>query len=251
MTIFFLAFHFSCENRDGSRNAQQGHRYFLRSDGNNLNDGSKESPWKTIDRLNAIHLEAGDSVYFHGGDIFDGSVQIDSTDSGSKDFPVVLTSYGNGHATIRSGNQAGLVADHASFVHIIKLDFSGSGRKEGNTKNGVAISQSDHMYVDNLNIKGYQKSGLDVLSCSEVDINGIHARDNGFAGISVSGSGAKSDNSSITIRHCIAENNPGDPTNLTNHSGNGIIVGSCRNVLIEYCAATNNGWDMPRIGNGP
>ena len=22
-------------------------------------------------------------------------------------------------------------------------------------------------------------------------------------------------------------------------------------VLIEYCTATNNGWDMPRTGNGP
>src|SRR5436190_17235380 len=51
--------------------------------------------------------------------------------------------------------------------------------------------------------------------------------------------------------YCRADNNPGDPTNLTNHSGNGIVVGNCRNVLIEYCTATNNGWDMPRIGNGP
>ena len=46
-------------------------------------------------------------------------------------------------------------------------------------------------------------------------------------------------------------NNPGDPTNLNNHSGNGIIAGFCKNILIEYCTANNNGWDMPRIGNGP
>ena len=44
---------------------------------------------------------------------------------------------------------------------------------------------------------------------------------------------------------------PDDPTNLDNHSGNGILVGNCKNILIEYCTATNNGWDMPRIGNGP
>lgn len=53
------------------------------------------------------------------------------------------------------------------------------------------------------------------------------------------------------ILDCRAENNPGDPTNLTNHSGNGILVGESRNVLIDYCVATNNGWDMPRQGNGP
>ena len=47
------------------------------------------------------------------------------------------------------------------------------------------------------------------------------------------------------------ENNPGDPTNLKNHSGNGIVVGHCTKILIDSCVATNNGWDMPRIGNGP
>ena len=55
----------------------------------------------------------------------------------------------------------------------------------------------------------------------------------------------------VTIVHCRADDNPGDPTNLTNHSGNGIIAGHCTNVLIDSCSATNNGWDMPRIGNGP
>ncbi|TMI80588.1 MAG: right-handed parallel beta-helix repeat-containing protein, partial [Bacteroidetes bacterium] len=55
----------------------------------------------------------------------------------------------------------------------------------------------------------------------------------------------------IKIVNCRADNNPGDPSNLQNHSGNGILVGNCRNVLIDYCTASNNGWDMPRIGNGP
>ena len=55
----------------------------------------------------------------------------------------------------------------------------------------------------------------------------------------------------ILIKDCKAENNPGDPTNLDNHSGNGILVGMSDSVLIDHCTATNNGWDMPRIGNGP
>ena len=50
---------------------------------------------------------------------------------------------------------------------------------------------------------------------------------------------------------CQADDNPGDPTNLTNHSGNGIVAGHCTDLLIDRCSATNNGWDMPRIGNGP
>jgi hypothetical protein len=44
---------------------------------------------------------------------------------------------------------------------------------------------------------------------------------------------------------------PGDPSILNNHSGNGIVVGNAEKVTIEYCEAANNGWDMPRQGNGP
>ncbi len=79
----------------------------------------------------------------------------------------------------------------------------------------------------------------------------VNAFNNGFAGIHVLGRGSKTDCRDIYIAQCRAENNPGDPTVLNNHSGNGILVGNCTNVLIEYCTATNNGWDMPRKGNGP
>ena len=44
---------------------------------------------------------------------------------------------------------------------------------------------------------------------------------------------------------------PRRPKNLKNHSGNGIVVGQLDGGLVEYCEAYNNGWDMPRKGNGP
>ena len=87
---------------------------------------------------------------------------------------------------------------------------------------------------------------------SEISVENIFSHDNGSAGISVGGTSlSKKANQHIRIAHSRSENNPGDPTNLKNHSGNGIVVGSCTNVLIEYCTATNNGWGMPRKGNGP
>ena len=93
---------------------------------------------------------------------------------------------------------------------------------------------------------------MQIYSCKNVLINEVHAHDNGAAGIGVEGiNNSKLSSNNIRITHCIAENNPGDPGNLTNHSGDGIVVGHCTNVLIDYCMATNNGWDMPRIGNGP
>lgn len=55
----------------------------------------------------------------------------------------------------------------------------------------------------------------------------------------------------LLVAECRADDNPGDPTNLTNHSGNGILVGGVRGAVIERCEASGNGWDMPRGGNGP
>ena len=86
----------------------------------------------------------------------------------------------------------------------------------------------------------------------DITVKHVFSHENGFAGISVIGTGVfKKSNHNIYIGYCRAENNPGDPSNLNNHSGNGIVVSACTNVLIEYCTATNNGWDMPRKGNGP
>jgi len=117
-------------------------------------------------------------------------------------------------------------------------------------KDGLSMIECRHIDIDTLNISGFQKSGLFLYSSSGVHIAHVYAHDNGAAGIAVEGEHKKSA-VDIRITDCRAENNPGDPTNLNNHSGNGIVVGHCTNVLIQHCAATNNGWDMPRIGNGP
>ena len=91
-------------------------------------------------------------------------------------------------------------------------------------------------------------------------ITNVYAHDNGFSGINVEsdgqnaggleGSGAKSFRN-LYIANCIADNNPGCPEVKNNHSGNGILIGGVTNGTIEYCEAMNNGWDMPREGNGP
>ena len=81
-------------------------------------------------------------------------------------------------------------------------------------------------------------------------ITNVNAHNNGYAGIYVSGMD-KTLLSNIYIGYCTADNNPGDPTVLDNHSGNGIFAYNASNVTIEYCKASENGWDMPRIGNGP
>jgi hypothetical protein len=227
-------------------------KYYFSASGNDNNDGSISHPFLSISKLNSLSLYAGDAVYLNGGDVFSGSILIDSTKFGMQNNQINISSYGNGNAIIDAGNMAALTVNNSSFIGISNLQFKGSGRKNGNSKDGVIIKHSKNIIVDKIDVSGFQKSGLLIYASSNITSTHVYAHENGSAGISIEGPYAKKESSyNIYFGYCIAEDNPGDPTNLTNHSGNGIVVGNCRKVMIEYCTSTNNGWDMPRIGNGP
>jgi len=244
--ILLTGLFFSCGQNTFSR-----HAFYLNPAGDDSNSGTRERPWKTIDQLNKTNLKAGDTVYFEGAQVFDGSIILDSNKHGLPGQPIVITSEGGGQARIRSGRGTALSLNRTSHVEILGLSFTGDGRKEGNQKDGVVIANSSDVRMDSISIQGYQKAGLLVLSSSEINIRNVYAHDNGFAGIYIIGEHSKEDCKNIYIGYCKVENNPGDPAILDNHSGNGILAGFCKNVLIEYSVATNNGWDMPRTGNGP
>jgi hypothetical protein len=229
-----------------------GRAYYISHLGDQNNDGSLRSPFKALDSTVTARLQAGDTVYFMGGEIFTTSLYIHSLKTGVERHPIVITSFGSTGAVVQSGNETGLLVYDSKYLKIENLHFKGSGRKDGNTNEGVCFSDCSHIAVSNLEIEGYQKAGLEIYCSSHITADRIYAHENGYAGIEVSGISRRKDTShDIVIRRCRAENNPGDPTNLDNHSGNGIVAGYCSKVTIEYCTATNNGWDMPRQGNGP
>jgi hypothetical protein len=226
--------------------------YYISTGGDDNNDGSELHPFKTIMRLQNLHLTEGDTVFFKSGDIFKGTLQIDSSKSGAPDQPVVFTSYGKGNAVVDGGNGDAIIFYNTSFICLSDLTCKGTGRENGNTKSGLSVINCKGIKISNVDISGFQKSGLLVYNCQDLILNKIDAHENGAAGITVEGDyHGKSVTRNITIQYCKAINNPGDPTNLTNHSGDGIVAGHCTHVLIDHCMATNNGWDMPRIGNGP
>jgi Right handed beta helix region len=225
--------------------------YYVSSTGNDANPGTRSSPFKTINKVNKLHLIAGDTVYFRSVEVFHGSLLITQNTNGTINKPVVITSYGGSHAIINAKHSVGIEVYKGGYIKVQHLSLVGSGRKAGNVKNGLSIINSNKISVEDMNISGFQKSGLLIFSSQNVTANKVFSHDNGSAGITVESNFPKRESHNIKILNCSAENNPGDPTNLTNHSGNGIVVGNCKNVLIDHCTATNNGWDMPRIGNGP
>ncbi|HEY2721367.1 MAG TPA: right-handed parallel beta-helix repeat-containing protein [Chitinophagaceae bacterium] len=232
--------------------AQKTHQsFYVNNTGSDQNKGSKDNPFQSIGKLNSIPLSAGDTVFFQAGQTFYGSLLIDSSISGSKDHPIVITSYGDGHAIINGKDSTGITFYKNNFIKLQHLSLIGSGRKTGNVKDGLKVISCKQIVTRDIDISGFQKSGCLLFASQYVIVDSVFVHDNGAAGITVEGPFQKRESRNIQILNCRAENNPGDPTKLDNHSGNGIIVGNCKNVLIDHCTATNNGWDMPRIGNGP
>ncbi len=215
--------------------------------GNDRYPGTIKKPLKTISELNKrIQIRPG-NIYFAGGDSFEGTLLLNNVKTADS---LIISSYGVGRAEIDGGDNEAIRIDSGKFICIKNLYLSGSGRKDGNSTNGLQLKNSSDCVVKDIIADGFRKSGIDLYNCRNVKILKVTVLNNGFCGINVIGSDRKL-SGSIFIRDCKAEDNPGDPTMLDNHSGNGILVGVSDSVMIDHCTATNNGWDMPRQGNGP
>lgn len=226
--------------------------YYISPLGNDNNTGTSSSEaWQTIEKVNQMMFQPGDQILFEGGKTFAGTLRLNSFDSGEAGNPVTVGSYGSGRASIYAGANSGFVASDCQYLNIYNLIFTGDGRKTGNEGNGIILSYCSNIVIDSVEIRGFQHSGLSARNVGDnLQFTKIYAHENGYAGIYLAGT-YKTALSGIYIGQSIAENNPGDPTVLNNHSGNGIFVYNASNILIEYCVASNNGWDMPRTGNGP
>ncbi|GAB4404444.1 MAG: hypothetical protein OHK0039_04600 [Bacteroidia bacterium] len=228
-----------------------GNAYYLSDRGDDSGPGTRRHPWRTLARASQATLGPGDALYLRGGDTFAGMLVLDSADAGQAGAPVTVASYGPGRATIDAGAGTALWIDRTSHVQVRDLVLRGAGRKTGNRQAGMWLRQAADIAVEDVEVYGFQKAGVEMYECARVRLLRVYAHDNGFAGISSGGAYGRRANRQLYVGYCRAENNPGDPSNLDNHSGNGIVLSEVDTALIEYCVATGNGWDMPRQGNGP
>ncbi|MBA4410485.1 MAG: right-handed parallel beta-helix repeat-containing protein [Odoribacter sp.] len=227
--------------------------------GNDSNPGTREQPFQTIEKVNSLKLQPGDSVYFAGGQAFNGTLRLKCL-TGTKDQSIFIGSFGNGRSILNGGSETAIQADSCSWLQIKNLILTGNGRLSKNRGSGVELRHGQNCRIDSIEAKGFFWSGVKVVGGQNLRITHVYAHDNGFSGINVEsdgqdsggleGSGRKTFRN-LYIANCVAENNPGCPEVKENHSGNGILIGGVTNGTIEYCEAMNNGWDMPREGNGP
>ena len=227
--------------------------------GNDTNPGTLEKPLKTIERVNSLQLRAGNSVFFAGGQTFTGTLQFKGL-KGTKEKPIRIRSYGNGRAIINGENRNAIQVSICSWLQVKNLIVTGNGRLKGNTGSGVEFRKTVDCSIDSVEASGFLWSGVKAVGGKNLRITNVYAHDNGFSGINVEsdgqdsggleGSGGKTFQN-LYIANCVADNNPGCTEVKNNHSGNGILIGGITKGIVEYCEAMNNGWDMPREGNGP
>ena len=249
--LLLISFCMQLYAKDLSKNHPSGVSYYVNVlKGDPAGDGSLKRPFRSLEAVNQVHLLPGDKVLLAGGQFFEGTLRIHAY-KGTKEAPLIICSYGKGRATIHAKSFTALTVDSSSYVQMGHLIVKGDGRLAGNDGSGIDVKYSDHLSIDNVEASGFLWNGVCTYGGSDIQLMRIVASDNGFAGINVTGPWSHKEVRNVTITNCVADNNPGNPRIKDNHSGSGILVSQATNVLVERCEAMNNGWDMPRPGNGP
>jgi len=89
------------DNIEVSTASSKAPYYISSSEGDDTNEGSQLSPWKSLEKISSVGLLPGDTVYFKKDDRFNGHFVVNG--SGSAEAPIVITSYGSGEKPIITG----------------------------------------------------------------------------------------------------------------------------------------------------
>ncbi len=217
--------------------------YRIASNGNDRHPGSADKPWKTLARLNRARLKPGDVVLLEGGKSFQGPLLLTKAHSG-----LTIGSYGRGSAIIRA-KEDGARLESVSNLRLEGLKFRGPGYRKMFRCTGVTATACKNLVLSELDVREFSIHGIFISGGSQILVTHCRAQNNGSSGIcSYDNHGTIRD---LTLRYCIAENNPGTRLVPNGHSGSGILIAGVEDALIEYCRANRNGWAMPRVGNGP
>ena len=211
--------------------------YVSDTEGDDNNDGlSAETPWKTLEKVSELELAAGTHIYLRSGDIWYGTWEINAN-GGSRENPIVITSYGDGAAP--------------------SLRYYTGSVQEGAAENVMVVNDANGLEIRNLDI-GYANAGIRfqytnsydneyivVENCHFHDIYGVTQADN-ISQLPFSASiylSAQLDDpfdkqtgpycvTDVTIRGCTTY----DAASLTGY------FGYAKDLNIIECIAENNGY---------
>lgn len=248
--------------------------YYVSSDGNDDYAGtSKDQAWKTTTKVNEGHFLPGDSVLFEGGKTFYGKIYFGPKEdengthaliSGTDTAPITFGSYGEGKASIHSGDHTGFQVYNGEGFAIVNLIFEGSGLSNNQESSGIYFhtdlnTMLRYVLIDNVEVHGYRDAGISIMSLGkkviggfeEVNITNSTVRDNGDVGIITYADNPTSIHKDVYVGHNTVYNILGLSSKSNSHTGNGILIGGAHRAVVEYCEAYNNGEKNSSKSGGP
>ena len=186
--------------------------YFIDSqNGADAGDGTTtNTAWRTLGKVNATPLAAGDSVLFKCGGAWTGSLAI--ANSGTSNNPITYAAYGSGsQPAIGVTNVVDVIGVTGDWIVLAGLHIFGNGTAGGGAAWGVRIAGS-HVTVTNCEINS-------------------------------SGAGVYTTGHSILVTHCnIHDMLPchDDPGGDDDYGGNGVIMNTgASDIEVAYCRLVN------------
>ncbi len=138
--------------------------YYVSADGSDSNDGTSISkPWRTLRKVNNWKFIPGDTLRFHGGDNFAGSL-TNKTLVGLPGAPITVNSYGMGRGTIDGGDHNGIYLVNAEFLALNDLEIKGSGWT-GSGSSIHAINDGKGLWIQNTRMSGNRLRNITISNC--------------------------------------------------------------------------------------
>jgi hypothetical protein len=232
-----------------------GNSYYVDCSAESNGDGSQESPWNTLDSVNDKEegFSPGDLLLFKRNATCYGT--LSPKGSGTNGNSITISAYGSGALPIINGrsnvtgekNEASLTLYNQEYWHIENIEIFG-GTTFGIFVNGDGSQVLHHFRITNVVVRDVYGGNMSVKTTGlivfgydwtqhfeDVVIDGATAHHtNMWAGIVITGKDwgwADTRSNNITIRN----------SNVHDTYGDGIIVFSANNVLLEHNVVYDTG----------
>ena len=145
-------------NAEGQDTATGTTYYVDSKSGSDSNDGTSESKaFKTLDKVNALDLEPGDTVLLKKGSVFeDQALQFTKEDSGTAEAPVKISTYGEGDRPQINTNGHG----QWDLNYGTPLD-NRNHKWKGKVSSSILIKDTEYIEIEGLELTNDRKSATD------------------------------------------------------------------------------------------
>ena len=144
---------------NAKESATTGTTYYVDSiGGKDSNDGTSESKaFKTLDKVNDLNLEPGDTVLLKKGSVFeDQALKFTKEDSGTAEAPVKISTYGEGERPKINTNGHGLW----ELNYGTPLDNQ-NHKWKGTVSSSILIEDTEYLEIEGLELTNDRKSTTD------------------------------------------------------------------------------------------